>query len=180
MNLSQSYHSTRRTSLSSGHGGLFVPKTDDYQFGGFDPPYYTPVPDAVFDELLPHLSGNEVKVLLYIIRRTFGFKKERDAISLAQITSGIIRRDGTRQDQGAGVSRAGAAEAIKGLLAKRIILAERQQARDGGDAPTVYALRFRGESRNWIGGVQKLDRGSPENPPAPVQNLDPQETTSRN
>jgi len=157
-----------------------VPKTDDYEFAGFDPPYYTPVPDAVFDELLPRLSGNEVKVLLYIIRRTFGFKKERDAISLAQIAGGIVRHDGTRQDYGAGVSRAGAAEAIKGLLAKRIILAERQQARDGGDAPTVYALRFRGESKNWIGGVQKVAGGSPESPPAPVQILDSQETNTRN
>ena len=36
----------------------------------------------LFDELLPYLSEAELKVLLYIVRRTFGFKKEADAISV--------------------------------------------------------------------------------------------------
>ena len=55
---------------------------DVFHFQGFRSPRYTQVPDEVFDELMPRLSGAELKVLLYIIRRTFGFKKERDNISL--------------------------------------------------------------------------------------------------
>ena len=43
-------------------------------FRGFRSPSYTQVPDELFDELLVELSGGELKVLLYIIRRTFGFK----------------------------------------------------------------------------------------------------------
>jgi hypothetical protein len=51
-------------------------------FKGYSSPNYTPVPDELFDEQLPDLSGAELKLLLYIIRRTFGFKKESDNISL--------------------------------------------------------------------------------------------------
>jgi hypothetical protein len=32
-------------------------------FAGFSSPNYTPVPDELFDDLLPVLSGAEVKVL---------------------------------------------------------------------------------------------------------------------
>ena len=63
-------------------------------FAGFQSPNYTIVPDEVFDELLGVLSGAELKVLLYIIRRTLGFKKERDSISLRQMVHGIVTRDG--------------------------------------------------------------------------------------
>lgn len=56
-----------------------------WQFSGFVFPTTTPVPDQLFDELLPRLSGAELKVLMYIIRRTFGFKKQSDDISLAQL-----------------------------------------------------------------------------------------------
>jgi hypothetical protein len=44
------------------------------RFKGFLSPRYTQVPDELFDELMAYLSGAELKVLLYIIRRTFGFK----------------------------------------------------------------------------------------------------------
>jgi hypothetical protein len=53
-------------------------------FLGFQFPTTTPVPDEVFDVLMPQLSGAELKVLMYICRRTFGFKKESDSISLHQ------------------------------------------------------------------------------------------------
>ncbi len=44
-------------------------------FQGFRSPTYTPVPDELFDDLMSTLSGAGLKVLLYIVRRTFGFKK---------------------------------------------------------------------------------------------------------
>ena len=50
------------------------------KFPGFRSPNYTQVPDKVFDELLSELNLAELKVLLYIIRRTFGFKKSSDNI----------------------------------------------------------------------------------------------------
>ncbi len=71
-------------------------------FRGFRFPNTTPVPDELFDELLADLSGAELKVLMYICRRTFGFKKERDTISLSQIASGIVTREGRVLDKGTG------------------------------------------------------------------------------
>lgn len=52
------------------------------------------VPDGLFDILLPRLSGAELKVLLYIVRRTFGWKKNSDRISLSQFENGITRKTG--------------------------------------------------------------------------------------
>jgi hypothetical protein len=61
----------------------YMPKRDEkLQFNGFRSPTTTPVPDEVFDDLIADLTGAELKVLLYICRRTFGFKKDRDSISL--------------------------------------------------------------------------------------------------
>ena len=82
-------------------------KPDGFVFAGFDSPRYTPTPDQIFDELLAPglLTEAELRVLLYIVRRTFGWKKELDNISLSQITGGIVRRDGTRLDWGAGVAK---------------------------------------------------------------------------
>ena len=50
------------------------------QFQGFYVPNSTQVPDTLFDELMADLSGAELKVVLYIIRRTFGFKRQSDTI----------------------------------------------------------------------------------------------------
>jgi hypothetical protein len=69
-------------------------QTTTPEFRGFRSPNTTPVPDEVFDELLADLSGAEIKVLLYICRRTFGWKKERDTISLNQLVNGIHKKDG--------------------------------------------------------------------------------------
>lgn len=63
-------------------------------FPGFRVPSYTMVPDELFDQLMPDLSGSALKVLLYIVRRTFGFKKQSDTISLTQLCCGITTRDG--------------------------------------------------------------------------------------
>ena len=69
-------------------------------FRGFSGPNYTPVPDELFDELMVELSGAELKVLLYIIRRTFGFKRDADMISLSQMLNGIRTPDGRVLDRG--------------------------------------------------------------------------------
>src|SRR5918998_799706 len=74
------------------------------RFKGFLSPRYTQVPDELFDELMAYLSGAELKVLLYIIRRTFGFKKDSDNISLRQICNGIKTREGEVLDKGTGLS----------------------------------------------------------------------------
>jgi hypothetical protein len=142
-----------------------------HHFPGFSSPTYTIVPDELFDDLLSELSGAELKVLLYIIRRTFGFKKDSDTISLKQMAEGIVTRDGRVLDRGAGVAKSAAAQAVKTLREKGYIVHQRNRSHEKGDEPTTYALRFRDApvSRKWTGGY-------PENGQARVQNQDTQET----
>ena len=111
-----------------------------YKFSGFLTPNYTQIPDQVFDELLPILSGNEIKILMYICRRTFGFKKGTDNISLAQMVSGITAKDGTKLDGGTGLSKASVARALKDLEDKDIIVRVRRSDPQRGDLPTTYQL----------------------------------------
>jgi Bacteriophage replication protein O len=112
-------------------------------FTGFQSPHYTMVPDELFDELLTTLSGAELKVLLYIIRRTFGFKQDADAISLAQMLSGITTKDGRILDRGIGLSKPTLLAALRSLIGQNIIEIQRRRSVAHGDEPTVYKLKFR-------------------------------------
>jgi hypothetical protein len=139
---------------------------DKFFYKGIPSPNGTIVPDDIFDVLMPVCTGAEFKVLAYIVRRTFGFKKESDAISLRQMVHGIKTRDGKTLDHGTGLSKATAAVAIKSLVEKGIIEAQRNSSKEKGDEPTTYRLRFEAKqpvSENQTGGVQKLDRGVSEN-----------------
>jgi hypothetical protein len=137
---------------------------DDWHFGGFDAPRYTPIPDALFDEVMAHLSGAELKVLLYILRRTFGFKKDSDAISLSQLCGGITKRDGTVLDQGTGLARNTVYPALRRLEALGIIVAIRQQSAERGNETTVYRPNVISPQ------VEKLPRGIKERPTARSKN----------
>jgi len=121
-----------------------MPKTDadTLRFRGFLSPRYTQVPDELFDELMAHLSGAELKVLLYIIRRTFGFKKDSDTISLNQICKGITTKRGEVLDRGTGLSQNAVLHALKGLIAKKAIVAKRNSSPEKGHEPTTYSLNI--------------------------------------
>src|SRR3712207_3965748 len=125
-------------------GGFLMPKTNKtpIRFAGYSKPNYTIVPDELFDELLPKLSGAEIKVLLYIIRRTFGFKKNSDNISLNQICKGIATKDGRVLDQGTGLSQSTVLVALKGLVEKNILVATRRMSAEKGNEPTTYNLNL--------------------------------------
>ena len=114
----------------------------DKKFPGFRSPKYTQVPDELFDELLSQLNESELKVLLYIVRRTFGFKKDSDNISIAQICKGIKTRDGKILDKGTGLGKSSVVRAIKGLEGKNIIIAHRRKNQKRGFLPTTYSLNI--------------------------------------
>lgn len=48
-------------------------------------PNFTQTPNEIFDEWLPVLSHVELKVLMVIMRKTFGWHRIRDRISLSQL-----------------------------------------------------------------------------------------------
>ena len=141
-------------------------------FRGFSSPNFTSVPDELFDELLPELSGSELKVLLYIIRRTFGFKRDDDNISLSQMLNGIVTSDGRVLDRGAGIKdKKTLLAAIKSLDERKIIITKRQQSAERGNEPTTYSLNMRnkaqgGKSPLPLGGKPRQGVGG-QIPPSP-------------
>ena len=136
-------------------------------FRGFRSPNTTPIPDEVFDELLSALTGAELKVLLYICRRTFGFKKESDTISLHQIAEGITTRDGRVLDKGTGLSKRHVQRALKSLEQKHIVEVGRQMGEDGVNEINVYALHFAegvGTKCPYGRDIMSLGVGTPVSP----------------
>lgn len=78
-------------------------------------PNSTQTPNLILDFVIPRISEAEARCLLYICRRTYGFHKERDRISLSQFVEGIKSRDGDVKDLGTGMSRPAVVEALKNL-----------------------------------------------------------------
>ena len=120
---------------------------EDFHFEGFDSPTYTPVPDQFFDHVMTHLTEAELRVALYIVRRTFGFKKQQDSISLSQMVDGIVKKDGEILDEGTGMARSSVTRALRGLEEKGIIVPVRRKSANGVNQTTVYALNLRGNGR---------------------------------
>src|SRR5215207_5670692 len=142
-------------------------RKDKPRFRGFRSPNYTQVPDELFDELLPELSGAELKVLLYIIRRTFGFKRDEDSISLSQMLNGLQARDGHVLDRGAGVSKPTLLQALRSLEERHIIATELRRSEEKGDEPTVYRLQFAADPRGQKAippVVKEFDQGGGQEP----------------
>jgi phage replication O-like protein O len=111
-------------------------------FPGFQFPNTTQIPNEVFDTLMPHLSGGELKVLLYICRRTFGFRKESDSISLTQIAHGITTKAGRILDQGTGLSKRHVINALKALEKRNIITVTRKVDATGLNTVNTYSLNL--------------------------------------
>ena len=63
---------------------------EGWTFGGVDTLNGTQIPDAYFDEVMAPLGPSAFTVLMYVARRTFGFKRHSDQISLDQICHGIV------------------------------------------------------------------------------------------
>lgn len=136
-----------------------LPAIDWARFEGLTAPTYTQTPDELFDWVMAYLTGAELKVLLYIVRRTFGFKKAADAISIDQLCNGIVKRDGQRLDLGTGLKRATVLEALRSLREKNLVLAQQQFDAETGSRPTVYALRIRSDPK--IGSITQQLPGGP-------------------
>ena len=50
------------------------------------PPNYTQSPNVFFDEIFKELKEGELRVILVIIRQTFGWHKPADKISFSQLS----------------------------------------------------------------------------------------------
>jgi phage replication O-like protein O len=127
-----------------GRWRFFVVTAHQATYPGFQFPNTTQIPNEVFDTLMSHLSGGELKVLLYICRRTFGFRKDSDSISLSQISKGITTKAGRVLDQGTGLSKRQVQRALRVLESRKVILVERKVDETGLHEINTYRLNVRG------------------------------------
>lgn len=105
-------------------------------------------PNAYVDEIMPHLSGEEWKVLTYATRRILGFQKRQDRISISQFTDGIKSQDGEALDSGTGLG----IETVKNCLANLVAfglmvrVSENDKTKNEG---VLWGLQWDSEKVNW-------------------------------
>lgn len=114
-----------------------------YQVHGFPSDSFLRLPYAFIDLHMADFDGNEVKVLLYILRRTVGFHKASDHISLAQFSRGIERKDGTVLDRGTGLPIITVRRTLAALEARGVITKKRTyRTATGAEGPSRIVLNW--------------------------------------
>lgn len=86
------------------------------------------VPNIIFDYWMAQLTDGEFKVLMAIARKTYGWHKQRDMISLKQI------------EEMTNLSRRGIIKIIDSLVERKIVIKTKSKTEDGDDAPNVYEI----------------------------------------
>jgi len=137
---------------------------------GLPNPNTTPLPNCIVDDYLPFFTGAELKVILYLVRRTLGFHKTRDAISLNQICNGIVRKDGRRLDRGTGLHKSTACDALNALTGWGMIKRVTRRDPVRGDLPTEYILWIEGESEEEASDP-RADGSGPIPAPTPTPGI---------
>lgn len=122
-------------------------------------------PNDLVDYWLPKLGEAEVKVLLVIFRKTFGWHKCRDRISTSQLTKLT------------GLTRTYVIKAAKSLAEKCIII--REVTGPEGKQETYYELVISDESNNSYQSSKETPPSLPSGPP-PVCLADPQNPPIQN
>jgi len=125
-----------------------------WTFGGVETLNGTQIPDAYFDEVMAPLGPSAFTVLMYVSRRTFGFKRHSDQISLDQICHGIVTTevrdaDGTvikpaRQlDHGTGLAKSTVVRALDRLIAAGLIRKRHNVDPRRGQLANTYGIVFK-------------------------------------
>lgn len=75
-------------------------------FQGFDEPTenWSKLPHSLIDNLHRITSESELKIILYVLRHTWGYHDSEKKITIDEFCNGRKRRDGSRIDKGSGMS----------------------------------------------------------------------------
>jgi phage replication O-like protein O len=121
-------------------------------------PTYTQTPNDLFDHWLPLLGEGELKVLLVIMRKTFGWHKTHDAISVSQLS----KLTGMKEDT---VIKAAKSLQKKGVITRSVV-------GKNGAQQTIYSLVVEEESNNSYPPLKTeglKDRPLRSNPPVQTE-----------
>jgi len=140
-------------------------------------PNSTQIPNVILDKIIPGIPDAEAKCLLYICRRTYGFHKDRDRISLTQFTHGITSRtDNEKLDFGTGLSRPSVVEALRNLVGSGLVTVTKEKAGNTFELNCELLVDKYVEKGvvKKINQLRKLTRSSKESLPKQVKLLNPQ------
>ena len=126
------------------------------------PPPYFQTPNDLVDHWMPLLKEGEIRILLVVFRKTFGWQKQRDYISLSQF------------EKLTGMTRSAVSNSIKSLVEKGII--RKETMGKNGTQQSYYELTISEDSNNSY-QCETPTPPSPSNPPPPVFSEDPQKTS---
>lgn len=129
------------------------------KFVGFDGPKenWSKLPHDLIDELSNINSVSELKVILYILRHTWGFSDADKKITIDEFSNGRKRADGSRMDGGCGIHRNSVKAGLDAAIEHGYIIME-EDARDLARIKRRYSIKIRG-SNVVIQGVKTCDPG---------------------
>ena len=127
---------------------------EGWTFGGVETLNGTQSPDAYFDEVMAPLGPSAFTVLMYVARRTFGFKRHSDQISLDQICHGIVTsavrdaggaviKPARRLDHGTGLAKSTVVRALDRLIAAGLIRKRHNTDPHRGQLANTYGIVFK-------------------------------------
>ena len=139
-------------------------------------PNSTQIPNVILDKILPGISEADARCLLYICRRTYGFQKQRDRISLTQFVGGIVSRDGEVLDYGTGMSRPAVVDALKNLTGAGLVKVIKDKAGNSFELNCELFVDKYAEKGvvNEVNRLRKLTRTGKLSKPRQVNLLYPQ------
>lgn len=100
----------------------------------FSAPNYTQTPNEFFDVLLPTLKEGELRILLVIMRQTFGWQKKWDKISASQF------------EKKTGMDDRSVYRSLKSLVEKRLIIKHKKGER--GSEECWYSLNVENSQKS--------------------------------
>lgn len=142
------------------------------EFIGFDEPRenWSRLPHTLVGAFSMIKTVAELKVILYILRHTWGYGDEQKRITIDEFVHGRKRRDGSRIDNGIGMSKNAVKDGIKSAVKDGFVCVEVDDS-DRGRTKQYYSLRLRGSKTDPQGvkdcpseGQKLTPRGSKTDP----------------
>ena len=120
---------------------------------------YTQMPNIILDYWMARLSSPQFKILSAIVRKTVGWQKLEDALSIGQFKKIT------------GLSHSTIIKGIKQLLSRGLIIQRKVKSAEGDDAPSIYSVNF--EVLQQCEGTQKEIPPSQESLDGSLKELQP-------
>lgn len=122
---------------------VIKPEPEPGKFSGFPDPEenWSKLPHVLIDALPLIETVGELKIILYILRHTWGYHDDEKRISLDEFENGRKRKDGVRIDNGTGLRRNTVKDGIKRAVKHGFIIVE-EDNRDPARIKRFYRLHM--------------------------------------